>query len=225
MTVSNDPSVDTPTDPPKRRVGRPPTLDRAAALEAAQRVIARRGVDRTRYSDIAEESGVPVSTLQHAFGTLQALVLTAVTDATSGEFSRLRELSEREGGTPWARMKLLMSASIDAPEDAPDDPQSWLIWSELWRLAARAEDIGSQVETIYEEWWQHLALLVAEGRDSGQFDSPITNDPRSAAMSILALVDGLGVALCMRADGPDPIRAELVLLDALRSLLGVQDEG
>lgn len=178
-------------------------------------------MDRTRYADVAEESGVPVSTLQHAFGTLNSLVLTAVVAATSGEFAALKAESEREGGTPWVRLKRLISASIDAPEDTPETAQSWLIWSELWRLAARTKDIGAHVEGVYDQWWSHLEELVREGVEVGEFTSPLaTEDPRNAAFSILALIDGLGVAFCLR-EGPDPLRAELVLIDALRSLLGV----
>lgn len=221
MTVSDSHGVEVPADPPKRRVGRPPTLDRAAALRAAQRVIARRGVDRTRYSDIAEESGVPVSTLQHAFGTLQTLVLTAVQQATSGELEVLRRLADDPTASAWDRLRTVASGAVAVP----DDPESWLVWSELWRLAARDPEMAERAGAMYDEWWSYLEQLVAEGAASGEFTAPIVEDPPSAAIAIVALVDGVGVGLVMRADAPDPLRAEFVVLQGLRSLLGVQRDG
>jgi AcrR family transcriptional regulator len=46
---------------PSRRAGR----DRTEVLRAAGEVIAARGVEATRFSDVSAASGVPVSTLQY----------------------------------------------------------------------------------------------------------------------------------------------------------------
>lgn len=209
--------------PPRRRVGRPPTLDRTAALEAAQRVIARRGVDRTRYADVATEAGVPVSTLQHAFGTLDALVRGAVVAATAGELDILLDESQAGDGTSWEQLQRLLSSSIAAPEDSEESAQSWLIWGELWRLAAREPEMSTHVSGIYDSWHTHLTALVREGAQAGEFTSPLaTEDPDAAARAIMALIDGAGIAYCLRADRWEPDQAETLLRHSLTSMLGVR---
>jgi len=58
-------------------------------LEAACRVIADRGADATRFTDVAAESGVPVSTLQYYFGSREDLLVAAFRHASSAEIAAL----------------------------------------------------------------------------------------------------------------------------------------
>src|SRR4051812_44474330 len=123
--------VSTPTDPgrgAKRRLGRPPTLNRDAALQAARGVIAERGFDRTRYADVAAASGIPVTTLQHAFGSLKAMLLESVQKSAASEIAVLRDLSYDTSLTPWQRLQEFIAGAVHPP----DEPDSWLLWLELW---------------------------------------------------------------------------------------------
>lgn len=213
-SVTRSPEVD---EPQRRRIGRPPTLDRDGALLAARTVIARRGFDRTRYADVGEAAGVPVTTLQHAFGSLQAMLLESVATAASSEIAILRELSRDTHLSPWQRIKEFIAGAVHPP----NDPDSWLVWLEFWRLAGRDAEIGEQAGEVYEQWWAYIAEIVELGRADGSFTSPLVANPREAAMSIVAVIDGIAAALVLRADGPDYERTRIVATQATATLLGV----
>lgn len=204
-------------EPPRRRIGRPPTLDREGALLAARTVIARRGIDRTRYADVAEAAGVPVTTLQHAFGSLQAMLLESVSLAAESEIAILRDLSRDSRLSPWERIQEFIAGAIHPP----NDPDSWLVWLEFWRIASRDAEIGAHAGEIYEQWWTYLEELVALGRDRGQFTTPLASQTRDAAIAIVGIIDGIAAALVLRGDGPDYERTRQVAIDATASLLGV----
>lgn len=206
----------TPTPPPRRRLGRPSTLDREGALRAARDVIAERGFDRTRYADVAEAAGVPVTTLQHAFGSLQAMLLESVQRSTASEIAVLRELSAGTALTPWERLNEFVSGAVLPP----DEPDSWLVWLELWRLAGRDAGIGAHAGEVYEQWWEYVAELITLGTKAGQFTSAITATPHDAAVATVGLIDGIAAALIVRADGPDHERTRVLALAAIGSMLG-----
>jgi len=203
--------------PPRRRIGRPPTLDREGALLAARAVIARRGIDRTRYSDVGEAAGVPVTTLQHAFGSLQAMLLESVSTAAESEIAVLRELSRDSELSPWERIQEFIGGAVHPP----GDPDSWLVWLEFWRLAGRDAEMGAHAGDIYEQWWAYIGEIVEQGRELGEFTSPLAQDTRAAAIGIVAVIDGVAAALVVRADGPDYEQTRRIATQAAASMLGV----
>lgn len=212
--VTRSPEVD---EPQRRRIGRPPTLDREGALLAARTVIARRGFDRTRYADVGEAAGVPVTTLQHAFGSLQAMLLESVATAAASEIAVLRELSHDARLSPWERIQEFIAGAVHPP----GDPDSWLVWLEFWRLAGRDTEIGEQAGEIYTQWWNYIAEIIELGRDDGTFTGPLVADAHEAAMAIVGIIDGVAAALILRADGPDYERTREVATRAAATMLGV----
>ncbi|MDO9357007.1 MAG: TetR/AcrR family transcriptional regulator [Solirubrobacteraceae bacterium] len=204
-------------EPRKRRLGRPPTLDRDAALVAARDVIAKRGFDRTRYADVAEAASVPVTTLQHAFGSLQAMLLESVQRSTASEIAVLRERGNDESRSPWER---LSDFAFDAIQ-GHDGVDTWPVWLDLWRLAGRDAEIGARAGVVYAQWWNYVAELIELGTASGDFTSAIARDrPYDAAQACVSVIDGLASALILRADGPDHARVRVVAVDAIASMLG-----
>jgi AcrR family transcriptional regulator len=215
VTTGHDPGERAPAEPRKRRLGRPPTLDRDAALRAARDVIAERGFDRTRYADVADASGVPVTTLQHAFGSLQAMLLESVQRSTAAEIAVLRELSHDTTHTPWQRLSEFISGAVLPP----DEPDSWLVWLELWRLAGRDTTIGAHAGVVYAQWWDYVAELISLGADAGAFQGPMAERPHDAAVATVGIIDGIAAALVVRADGPDHARTRTLALDAVAAML------
>jgi AcrR family transcriptional regulator len=207
----------TPAATPKRtKLGRPPTLDRDAALAAAHNVIAERGFDRTRYADVAEAAGVPVTTLQHAFGSLQGLLLAAIQRSTAAEIAVLRGMSDDPALAPWDRLVAFLGGAVQHTADT----KFWRLWTEFFALAGRDPAIGEYAGQLYAQWWDYLEQLVTLGVASGDFTSPIAQEPRTAAIAIDGLVDGLALTLIVRADGPDYDLAREVSLKAVASMLG-----
>src|SRR4051812_44321606 len=121
--VTDGPAPQEPPTPGRGR-GRPSTLDRAATLDATWRVIAARGVDRTRYTDIARESGTPVSTLQNAFGTLQALIVEAVGDASRRDSDFLDTIPPAKDASAAVRLQALAGGAVGYGFRA----ESYLVW-------------------------------------------------------------------------------------------------
>lgn len=76
----------TELDRSTRRAGRRKVVE---VLEAACRVIAERGADATWFADVAEESSVPISTLQYYFGPREDLLVAAFRHASSTEIAAL----------------------------------------------------------------------------------------------------------------------------------------
>ncbi len=218
VTSGHDSGERSVSEPRKRRLGRPPTLDRDAALRAARDVIAQRGFDRTRYADVAEAAAVPVTTLQHAFGSLQAMLLESVQRSTASEIAVLRDLSQGVELSPWERLAEFVTGAVGSQ----DHPDTWAVWLELWRLAGRDPEIGAHAGVVYAQWWDYVAELISLGVDAGQFTSPITERPYDAAQAAVAVVDGLAAALVVRADGPDHDRVLDVSLQGIAALLGYE---
>jgi AcrR family transcriptional regulator len=217
LGVTRGPEVDE-TRP--RRIGRPPTLDREGALLAARTVIARRGFDRTRYADVGEAAGVPVTTLQHAFGSLQAMLLESVAAAAASEIAVLRDLSHDSTHTPWERIQEFISGAVHPP----NDPDSWLVWLEFWRLAGRDAEIGVNAGEVYEQWWTYIGEIIELGHARGSFTSPLAAQTREAAVATVAVIDGVAAALILRADGPDYARTREIAITAVASMLGVVED-
>ncbi len=200
----------------KRRLGRPPTLNRDAALKAARGVIAERGFDRTRYADVAEASGIPVTTLQHAFGSLKAMLLESVQKSAASEIAVLRDLSYDTSLTPWERLQEFIAGAVHPP----DEPDSWLLWLELWRLAGRDPELGADAGVIYAHWYDYVEELVALGAEAGELSGPFAESPRDGAIALVSVIDGLAVAFVIRADGPDYDRLLELSIKAASALLG-----
>lgn len=205
---------------PKRRLGRPPTLNRDAALAAARDVIAERGFDRTRYSDVAEASGVPVTTLQHAFGSLKAMLLESVQRSAASEIAVLRDLTHAPSLTPWERLAEFIAGAVNPP----DSPNSWLLWLEWWRLAGRDPEIGADAGVIYAHWWDYVEEIILLGVEAGELSGPLVAHPRDAAIAAVSTIDGLAISLVVRADGPDYDELLRLALATVAAQLGYRGE-
>ena len=71
-----------------KRKGRPLAHDRDELLRHAKAVAVERGFDALRFTDVAEATGVPVSSLQYAFGTRDELVREVLRAGVAEELHR-----------------------------------------------------------------------------------------------------------------------------------------
>ncbi len=203
---------DSPPTPPRGR-GRPPTLDRPAALDAAWKVVAERGLDRTRYADVARASGTPVSTLQNAFGSLEALLNAAIDRAATRDAEYLTTLPGEDEATAFERLRLMIVGSFDEP----DAFESWLVWLELWRAAARDTGLANHVDGAYEPWWNTAESIIRHGQRTGEFTSEV--DARDLAIAAVAILDGCACALLLRAHNQDGANAGRIAFETISRAL------
>ncbi len=103
--------------PPRR--GRPPRHNRGDILDAASEVMIFRGYGSTRYSDVAEASGVPVASLQHHFPTLAVLRREALRNKVRAELTSLAEQVALITD-PWERVYHIIVTSISLKSEGTE---------------------------------------------------------------------------------------------------------
>ena len=124
-----------------KRKGRPPEHDRVELLRAARAVAAERGFDALRFTDVSEATGVPVSSLQYAFGTREALVREVLRAGVADELGRLRTQINSESD-PWRRVERFIRSGISI--DDQRRREGWMLWMEYWRAALRDEELREE---------------------------------------------------------------------------------
>lgn len=198
---------------PSRGRGRPSTLDRTAVLDATWRVIAARGVNGTRYVDVAEESNTPASTLQNAFGTLQSLLAEAVTHASERDDAFLTMIPTADEATAHERLEALTVGAV-GPRFRPD---AFLVWLELWRASVQDSALAERSRTSYDGWWAVAESIVGQGQQEGVFTTDAT--ARELAVTVIAILDGVALSLLLPSNGADADRASQLALAGVRRLL------
>jgi AcrR family transcriptional regulator len=195
---------------PGRRAGRRKT----AVLDAACRVIAARGAEATRFADVAEASGVPVSTLQYYFGSREDLLVAAFRHASATELAALAAEVDA-AGSPWERIELVVSRALGGYQ--PGDSEAGLLWIESWHFAIRDAEMRGDALRDYDGWRGLVAAAVERGAASGQF-SPVLG-PDQVAVLTIALVDGAGVPLALGDPGLTVASATADVLTAVAALV------
>jgi AcrR family transcriptional regulator len=152
-------------------------------LDAAIGVIVARGFDSTRYQDIAEASGVAVSTLQYYFGSLESLLIESCLHASERDYQRARErLAEHPD--PWDRLKFLMGSFITSGTPGIN----WQAQIEYWRAAFTRPHLRESLVRDQDRWRAFFTETIAAGIETGAFKTD--RDPALIAMQLNCLTDG-----------------------------------
>ena len=187
-----------------RRAPVPAAENRERILRAAGEVVAQRGVEQTRYADIAAHAGVSISTLQYLFGTLEALVV-AVIAYQAREYLAVARDQVDAIADPVVRLAWVIDHFVSADVDDAEARADWLVWVEYWRAAARDPALRADSFAAYEGWRALVADAVAAGVESGAFVPVI--EAEAIAQGILAMSDGLGIQIVLEHGGMTRRRA------------------
>src|ERR1700733_10436468 len=114
-----------------RRAG---SARRVAVLETVADVLAERGYEKTRFTDVATASGAAVSTLQSYFGSREDMLIESMRHATDLEVLALEALADSDVD-PWNRL----IAMIDRNLNSPIRDHRLLI--EFWRASMRDAEL------------------------------------------------------------------------------------
>jgi AcrR family transcriptional regulator len=197
-----------------KRAGRRAGRKKTAVLEAACAVIAARGAESTRFADVADASGVPVSTLQYYFGSREDLLVAAFRHASATELAALAaEVSAID--SPWQRLEVIVSHALAGYE--PGRADAGLLWIESWHFAIRDAEMRVDALRDYDGWRGLVAEAVRLGAGSGQLAPAVSAE--QAALLTIALVDGAGIPLALGDPGLTVQSATENVLAALRALL------
>ena len=163
-----------------------PEVRRALILSAAQDIIAEQGYPAASARTVAARCGISPGTLTYHFPSIDALLGAALREAsieyTHSAINLAREL-------PGAADRLMSLIDAALPSSA-GSLRNWRLWIEYWARASHHPDLAALHSERYAEWRSTFAQIVAAGVESGEF-KPV--DPASAALTLVALLDGLGL--------------------------------
>ncbi|HEX5899867.1 MAG TPA: TetR family transcriptional regulator C-terminal domain-containing protein [Solirubrobacteraceae bacterium] len=183
-----------PQAPP--RVARPGGSDgrRAELIDAARRVIQRRGFAKATVGAITGEAGASLGLLNYHFHSRDDVVAEAFAAAARADLDELQAISRRHGDPP-ARL----AAYLDL--EAWADREVWRMWIDAWGEAVHTEKLRRTLEQFERGWRAVLAGVLADGDRRDCWRCP---DPEDAAGRLVAALDGLGLHTTLHPDDVAP---------------------
>jgi AcrR family transcriptional regulator len=161
---------------------------RERVLDAAEQIMASRGFEAATIARVVEESGIPLSSVYHYFGSKDGILLAVMERGADRFFADLPDLTRR-AGRPAQHLARVTAAAALTLERHPDF-LSLLIVFALQPPAAGEGEIQAVVRRIRE----HALELLRE-----QIAVAFGDDPRSPVTELLAryalaAIDGAFVA-------------------------------
>ncbi|GLZ56963.1 MULTISPECIES: TetR/AcrR family transcriptional regulator [Micromonospora] len=189
---------------------------RTAVLDAVADVLASRGYENTRFTDVAAAGGVAISTLQTYFGSREDMIIEAMQVYTDREVAALRAVSDVETD-PWRRLVGLVDRSLHNSESTRR------ILVEFWRSAMRDDELRDHSAEVWARYRAPFLAAVAEGARRGDFT--LAHDAEAVTDFLLTALAGLIVSRVQRHSTPTPTDFRVVLLAQLRLMLGIEGPG
>lgn len=190
---------------------------RTEVLGAAIGVIVTRGFDNTRYADIAEASGVAVSTLQYYFGSLESLLIETCLYASHRDFAAVQE---RAAAVPGAWDRLAYLVDVFMTSEAPEP--GWQAQIEYWRAAFTRPHLREELIRDQDRWRALLADTVRDGIARGIFTTD--RDPELIAMHVNCQLDGTVFPASTGNPAYDPVAFRRAVRDDIATMLGYRPE-
>lgn len=186
---------------------------RTAVLDAVADVLATRGYENTRFTDVAAAGGVAISTLQTYFGSREDMIIEAMQVYTDREVAALRAVSDAETD-PWRRLVGLVDRSLHNSESTRR------ILVEFWRSAMRDDELRDHSAEVWARYRAPFLAAVGEGARRGEFT--LAHDAEAVTDFLLTALAGLIVSRVQRHSTPTPTDFRVVLLAQLRLMLGLE---
>ena len=196
-----------------RRAGR----RHVEVLEAAAEIVAARGVEATRFADVAAVAGVGASTLQYWFGSREDMLIAVLRHVAERDLDIVSSYLAGEPD-PWRQLVYLAAFLTGNTDDRNE--LGWRLWVEWWRWALRDDEVRTQVLQDYTRWRQLIAESITAGHAARVFTS--SQSPLELAHQILALFDGLALPAALGDPVVSPRQAHALLIDGVARLVGHQ---
>jgi AcrR family transcriptional regulator len=199
------------------RTARRADRDRAEVLRVAGEVVAARGVEGTRFSDVSAASGVPVSTLQYYFGNREDMIIATLRHVGAEEIALLRQtLDAARDASAWEQLVGLIR--IGVAQDPARPAHTWRLWVELWRSALRDDELRTDALDIADRWRGLLVSVIQQGQRSGEFRGDVS--AHMVAQQAMCLMDGVGIPAAL--SDPHLNSPVDLVTDAVAALLGAE---
>ena len=189
------------------------TRSREAVLDAAEGVMAQHGYAAATVAAIVKESGIPLSSVYHYFGSKDGVLLAVMERGANRFFADLQDPEERIG-TPEQHLAAVTEAVVSALEAQPDFLKLVLVMAAQPPPdeAAHAREVVARVRELA---LRRLRKQLAIAFDRDPLDAIVG---RLARFS-LAVIDGAFIAThadpeLALGDVVGPMPAALVALEA-----------
>jgi AcrR family transcriptional regulator len=191
-----------------------PTVRRRQLVEAAFQVLAERGSEATRLSDVAERLGVATSLVSYYFPTRDDLILEAMRFGVERYFAQETATLARIQD-PLQRLEQAVHWTIP---DGPRDP-SWIIMMEFWMRAIRRAPLQTVAAMFQSRARGLFASIIETGRATGRF-SPVGSS-ESIAASLVAMIDGMAMRVVLLDPAIDATEMEALAMGYARLAVGL----
>ena len=158
---------------------------RSAILEAAIKVIARRGVRGLRVEQVAAEAGVAVSLIYYYFDNRNGLVRATLEHANE----RAATVAASAEGAALSGREAVERSLLAELGDGDHLRDTSVVWGEVLASAVFEPDLRDQLRAASETWSDLIAAAIAEGIRDGSIRGDV--DAHACAERVTALVDGL----------------------------------
>ena len=191
---------------------------RERILDAACDVIAEQGIDDVRIARIATLAGVSPPLVHYHFATRAALL----GEALEHSFELLGDLrttsADDDGWTAGRRLGWMIDQSLPFPGMGD---REWGLWLELWRQAARREELRTVAARLYERYEEWIAEVVDDGIAAGEF---VTDDPQAVVQRLIAAIDGVGLRVLVDDPRMGLAHARRLVVEQVAAQLGTRPE-
>ncbi|MGI5261965.1 TetR/AcrR family transcriptional regulator [Streptomyces angustmyceticus] len=154
-------------------------------LEAAARLIARRGVRGLRVEEVSAEAGVSTALIYYHFKDRTGL-LRRTLEFINRRAVRYTDAAFDVSDDPRTQLTEILLREL---QDAPDVRENSAAWGELRATAVFDPDLRELLATATGEWNDDLAGLIHRAREADPALSGV--DAQAAAERLTALVEGV----------------------------------
>jgi AcrR family transcriptional regulator len=180
---------------------------REALLEAAARVVARRGYHSASLEEIAHEAGFSTGAVYSSFAGKDDLFLTLVEREVAREAAAFGE-AVAAGDSIEDRLRRGAEHWMDFVRR---DPRLFLLIMEFWARGVRAPDVGRRYAAGRNELTDTVARLIDDARR--ELDVELALPARRLAVALEALADGLALRKIADPEAvPDDLFTQIVEL-------------
>jgi AcrR family transcriptional regulator len=171
---------------------------RMEVAQAAWRVIAREGLDRTSMRAIAQELGSSTGVVTHYFRDKEELTLFALGKVFENTLETMRSRSEGRRGID--RLEQMIFAALPLE---PSDTDDWKVWVAFLGYSIGREHLVRQHQKRYELLRQIICKELTDLQTAKLIRADL--DLSLEANALISLVDGIGtgVVICPQRFSPE----------------------
>jgi len=158
---------------------------RREIAEAVLRLVAREGVRGASLRSVAAETGCSTGMINHYCGDKQALLLTALREATRRVAEQMASIQQLETGL--GRVRALLEAGMPINDEQAANCR---IFYHLATEGFSDPRLASELANYYTWWRAYLRAAIEEAQKEGAF---VSFDAETLAESLVGLSEGLGI--------------------------------